>query len=166
MRTIIIYNKKMLKIETWNNNEILRRVAEKITDKNFNESVKLGHEMLKYIKNPENGWVWLAAPQVGHSIRLIIVSLLKDREDENFKTVMMINPEITEHSNNTECDTEWCLSVPGKKWDVERFKRIKLSYLDEKKSKKTLILEWLSARIVQHEIDHLDGKLFIDYLEK
>lgn len=156
----------MLKIETGDNNPILRRVADKIKDKNFNEAVKLGREMLKYIKDPENGWVWLAAPQVWHSIRLIIVSLLKDREDENFKTVIMINPEIIEHSNNTECDMEWCLSIPGEKWDVERFKTIKLTYLDEKKSKKTLILEWLSARIVQHEIDHLDGKLFTDYLEK
>lgn len=156
----------MLKIETWNENPILRRVADKITDKNFNEAIKLGREMLKYIKDPENGWVWLAAPQVWHSIRLIIVSLLKDREDENFKTLMMINPEIIEHSNNTECDSEGCLSIPGEKWDVPRYKTIKLSYIDEKKSKKTLILEWLSARIVQHEIDHLDGKLFTDYLNK
>ena len=156
----------MLKIETGDNNPILRRIADKITDKNFNDAVKLGREMLKYIKNPENGWVWLAAPQVWHSIRLVIVSLLKDRDDENFKTVIMINPEITEHSKITEYDSEWCLSIPGEKWDVERFKTIKLTYLDEKKSKKTLILEWLSARIVQHEIDHLDGKLFTDYLDK
>ena len=156
----------MLKIETGDNNPILRRIADKITDKNFNDAVKLGREMLKYIKNPENWWVWLAAPQVWHSIRLVIVSLLKDRDDENFKTVIMINPEITEHSKITECDSEWCLSIPGEKGDVERFKTIKLTYLDEKKSKKTLILEWLSARIVQHEIDHLDGKLFTDYLDK
>ncbi|NVP17751.1 peptide deformylase [Candidatus Gracilibacteria bacterium] len=156
----------MLKIETGNENPILRRVADKITDKNFNEAIKLGREMLKYIKDPENGGVGLAAPQVGHSIRLIIVSLLKDREDENFKTVMMINPEILEHSNITECDSEGCLSIPGEKGDVPRYKTIKLSYIDEKKSKKTLILEGLSARIVQHEIDHLDGKLFTDYLDK
>jgi len=156
----------MLKIETGDNNPILRRIADKITDKNFNDAVKLGREMLKYIKNPENWWVWLAAPQVWHSIRLVIVSLLKDRDDENFKTVIMINPEIIEHSKITECDSEWCLSIPGEKGDVERFKTIKLTYLDEKKSKKTLILEWLSARIVQHEIDHLDGKLFTDYLDK
>lgn len=156
----------MLIIETWENNPILRKVAEKITDKNYNEAVKLWKEMLKYIKNPENAWVWLAAPQVWHSVRLVIVSLLKDRDDENFKTVIMINPEITEHSENKESDSEWCLSVPWEKWDVERYKTIKLTYSDEKKAKKTLILEWLSARIVQHEIDHLDGKLFTDYLNK
>ncbi|MDD2907872.1 MAG: peptide deformylase [Candidatus Gracilibacteria bacterium] len=156
----------MLIIETGENNPILRKVAEKITDKNYNEAVKLGKEMLKYIKNPENAGVGLAAPQVGHSVRLVIVSLLKDRDDENFKTVIMINPEITEHSENKESDSEGCLSVPGEKGDVERYKTIKLTYSDEKKAKKTLILEGLSARIVQHEIDHLDGKLFTDYLNK
>lgn len=156
----------MLKIETWNKNPILRWIAEKITDKNFKDAVKLGREMLKYIKNPENAWVWLAAPQVWHAIRLVIVSLLKDRDDENFKTVIMINPEITEHSKITEIDSEWCLSVPWEKWDIERFKTIKLNYTDEKKTPRTLILEWLTARIVQHEVDHLDWKLFTDYLNK
>ncbi len=154
----------MLKIETWEENPILRKVAEKINDKDFKKYVKLWKEMVKHIKDPENWWVWLAAPQVGYSVRLIVVSLLKDRDDENFKTLMMINPEIEEHSDETNCDTEWCLSIPWEKWDVERFNKIKLTFLDEKKSKKTLILEWLSARIVQHEIDHLDGKLFTDYL--
>ena len=154
----------MLKIETWEENPILRKVAEKINDKDFKKYVKLWKEMVKHIKDPENWWVWLAAPQVGYSVRLIVVSLLKNREDENFKTLMMINPEIEEHSDETNCDTEWCLSIPWEKWDVERFNKIKLTFLDEKKSKKTLILEWLSARIVQHEIDHLDGKLFTDYL--
>ncbi len=154
----------MLKIETWNDNPVLRRVADKINDRDYKKYLKLGKEMLKYIKDPDNWWVWLAAPQVGHSVRLIVVSLLKDREDDNFKTVMMINPEILEHSNEKNCDTEWCLSIPWEKWDVERYDSIKLTYLDDKKSRKTLILEWLSARIVQHEIDHLDGKLFTDYL--
>lgn len=156
----------MLKIETWNSNPILRKVAQTVNDKDFNSAIKLWKEMLKYIKNPDNWWVWLAAPQVWHSIRVIVVSLLRDREDENFKTVIMINPIIMEHSEEKECESEWCLSVPGKKWEVERYKKIKLTYIDDKKSKKSLILEWVSARIVQHEIDHLDGKLFIDYLEK
>lgn len=154
----------MLKIETWNDNPVLRKVADKINDKDYKKYLKLGKEMLKYIKDPDNWWVWLAAPQVGHSVRLIVVSLLRDREDDNFKTVMMINPEILEHSNEKKCDTEWCLSIPWEKWDVERYDSIKLTYLDDKKSRKTIILEWLSARIVQHEIDHLDGKLFTDYL--
>lgn len=155
----------MLKIETWENNEILRSVAKEIKVNELNNAIKLGKEMLKYIKNPKNGGVWLAAPQVWHSIRLIIVSLLKDWDDESFKTVMMINPEILEHSKNTCIEEEWCLSLPWQKWKVSRFESIKLSYIDDKKSKKTIVLSWLSARIVQHEIDHLNWVLFIDYLK-
>ena len=154
----------MLQIETWTKNPILRKVAEKVNIKNYSSAVKLWKEMVKYIKNPDNGWVWLAAPQVWHSIQLCVVSLLKDREDENFKTIILINPVIKEHSEDIECESEWCLSVPWENWEVERYKSIKLEYMDEKKAKKTLILSGLSARIVQHEIDHLNGKLFIDYL--
>lgn len=155
----------MLKIETWTENDILRAVAKEVKLNELNNAIKLGKEMLKYIKDPENGWVWLAAPQVWHSIRVIVVSLLKDWEDENFKTIMMINPEILEHSESTCLDEEGCLSLPWEKGKVPRFNSIKLSYIDEKKSKKVLVLNWLSARIVQHEIDHLNWVLFTDYLK-
>ena len=155
----------MLHIETWKKNEILRKVSEKIKDSDIKKYVKLGKEMMKYIKDPDNGWVWLAAPQVWHNVRLIIVSLLKDRDDENFSTLMMINPEILEHSNDTEKDIEWCLSVPWEKWKVLRYTKIKLKYIDEKSKEKTLYLDTLSARIIQHEIDHLNWVLFTDLLD-
>lgn len=155
----------MLKIETWENNDILRAVAKEVKPNELNSAIKLWKEMLKYIKNPKNAWVWLAAPQVWHSVRVIIVSLLKDRDDENFKTVMMINPEIIEHSEETCLDEEGCLSLPWEKGKVKRFNYIKLNFIDENKSKKSLVLNWLSARIVQHEIDHLNWILFIDYLK-
>lgn len=155
----------MLKIETWKENEILRSISTKINQKDIKKYIKLGLEMKKYIKNPDNWWVWLAAPQVWHNKRLIIVSLLKDRDDEDFPTVIMINPEISEHSKSIESDAEWCLSVPWAKWNVERFHSIKLSYIDDKLKNKTLILEGLPARIVQHEIDHLDWILFTDKIK-
>ena len=154
----------MLHIETWKENKILRKVSEKIKHSEIKKYVKLWKEMMKYIKDPENGWVWLAAPQVWHNVRLIIVSLLKDRDDENFSSIMMINPEIIEHSNNTEKDIEWCLSVPWEKGKVSRFVKIKLKYIDEKAKEKILYLDTLSARIVQHEIDHLNWILFTDRL--
>jgi len=155
----------MFKIETWENNPILRKKANKIVDNDFKSAVKLGKEMIKYIKNPDNGWVWLAAPQIWHSIKLIVVNLLNDREDESFKTVMMINPEILEFSEETNIETEWCLSVPKVTWKVERPIKIKLTFKDQKNTKKTLFLEWLHARIIQHEIDHLNWVLFVDYLK-
>lgn len=152
----------MLQIETWNKNEILRTVSEQIKKNEIKEYTKLGKQMLKYIKDPENGWVWLAAPQVWYNKRLIVVSLLKDRDDENSPTLMMINPEVLEHTQECESDIEWCLSVPWEKGKVERYRWIKLKYTDDKSKERVLILNWLSARIVQHEIDHLDGILFTD----
>jgi peptide deformylase len=154
----------MLHIETWKTNTILRTVSENIKKNELKQYTKLWKEMIKYIKNPENWWVWLAAPQVWYNKRLIIVSLLKNRDDENFPTLMMINPEILEHSSVLEKDVEWCLSVPWEKWKVARFSEIKLKYIDEKGKEKTLYLKWLSARIVQHEIDHLNWVLFTDRL--
>lgn len=162
IRTIIIKNEFMLKIETWTENEILRKVSEEVRQNEIDSYIKLWNEMIRYIKDPDNRWVWLAAPQVWHNKRLIVVSLLKDREDESFRTIMMINPKILEKSNEIECENEWCLSVPWEKWKVERFKKIKLEYIDEKKKKQVLFLSWVSARIVQHEIDHLDWVLFTD----
>jgi len=155
----------MFKIETWENNSILRTPASKILDKDFKQAVKLGKNMIKYIKNPDNWWVGLAAPQIGYWIKLVVVSMLNDRDDESFKTIMLLNPEILEFWKETDIETEWCLSVPWVKWEVERPTKIKLRYQDEKNTKKTLILEWLPARIVQHELDHINGKLFIDYLK-
>ena len=154
----------MLKVQTWVNNEILRENSEVIKLSEIKKYEKLGNEMIKYIKNPDNGWVGLAAPQVWVNKRLIVVSLLRDRDDEDFKTIMMLNPEILEHSETTDKEEEGCLSVPGAKWKVERFLTIKLKYLDNKWKEKMLRLNGLSARIVQHEIDHINWVLFVDKL--
>lgn len=154
----------MLNIQTGINNEVLRTISEAVKKNEMKDVLKIGKEMLKYIKNPENGWVGLAAPQIGLNKRMIVVSLLKNREDENFKTVLMINPEILSHTENKDVEQEGCLSVPGAKWNVERYVGIKLRYTDEKSKENTLNLTGLSARIVQHEIDHLDGELFTDKL--
>lgn len=154
----------MFTIETWKENEVLRNISSPIKSQEFTKYIKLWKEMVKYIKNPKNAWVWLAAPQIGQNVRLIVVSLLKDREDENFQTLLMINPTILEHSTECEVDKEWCLSLPWDSWEVARYSQIKLSFIDENKKERKLVLSWLSARIVQHEIDHLDGVLFTDKL--
>ncbi len=152
----------MLKIEKWNTNEILRKVSEEIKINEIKKYVNIWKEMLKYIKNPDNWWIWLAAPQVWYNKRLIVVWLPEDRDDENFSFLMMINPVIMEHTDEVEVDTEWCLSLPWRKWEVERYSWIKLEYLDEKWQKRILVLNHLKARIVQHEIDHLNWILFTD----
>jgi len=156
----------MLKIEQWKKNTILRTVSDKITKDDLKKYVKLGKEMLKYIKNPDNGWVWLAAPQVWYNKRLIVVSLLKDREDETYPTIVMINPEILEHWNEKQISEEGCLSLPEETWKVPRFKEIKIKYFDEKLKEHIMKLDWLKSNIIQHEIDHLDWILFTDRIEE
>ncbi|MBW7954664.1 peptide deformylase [Candidatus Gracilibacteria bacterium] len=152
----------MLKIETGMKNEILRTVSEEIKKSELDSYIKLGKEMIKYIKNPKNGGVGLAAPQIGHNKRLIVVSLLKNWEDENYKTIMMINPKILSHSTETEIENEGCLSLPGEKGKVERFTEVKISFIDDKKKENILYLTKTQSRIVQHEIDHINGVLFMD----
>lgn len=154
-----------LKIQTWDDNEILRSVSSPITPAELKKYRSLAEDMVKHIKNPDNGGVWLAAPQVGLNKRLIVVSLMKTYDDETFRTIAMINPEILEHSEEKCTDKEWCLSVPGESGDVERWSWVKLAFLDIDGHKYAMRLENLAARIVQHEIDHLDGILFTDKAE-
>lgn len=102
----------------------------------------------------------LAAPQVGQSIRLIVVA------DEK-KIISMINPRLTKKSWAKETEEEGCLSVLNKKGEiiyapVERCKKINCVYLDPQGNKKKISAEKMLARVIQHEIDHLDGVLFID----
>jgi len=145
-----------LKIETGEENEILRKKSGNVSaiDKKI---IKLVKDMEKAMK-AEKG-VGLAAPQVGVNKRLIIVLL------DNKITVPMINPDIIDHSYETEYAEEGCLSLPGKWGQVERFKQIVVQYIDSKGAKRVIKLEGFNARVVQHEVDHLDGILFTDYLK-
>lgn len=154
------------KIETWKDNKILRNKSEEITKNEVKKYALLWEEMIRFIKNPKNRWVWIAAPQIWVSKRLVCVSLLKDYDDTNFKTIFMINPEIIEFSKELEIDDEWCLSLPKQFFAVKRSKKIKVKYIDWKWKEVVLNLSWIPARIAQHEIDHLDGILFIDRIEQ
>lgn len=151
-----------LNIQVWNNNEILRKESIEISKKDFQKFAKIAESMIKFIKNPKNNWIWIAAPQIWLNYRLICVSLLKDYEDTNYKTIYMINPEILFLSEQCDIDNEWCLSVPWFFWDVKRSSTIKVRYFDGKWKEFILNLAWIPARIVQHEIDHLNWILFTD----
>ncbi|MBN2096026.1 peptide deformylase [Candidatus Peregrinibacteria bacterium] len=145
-----------LVIETGQDNQILRRKSEpiKTIDKKI---LRLLKEMEKSMK--EEKGVGLAAPQVGRNVRMILVLL------NNKNLIPMINPEIIDHSDKTEVGEEGCLSLPGIWGNVERYHEITVKYLDEKGTDRILKLEGFNARVVQHEIDHLNGILFTDYLD-
>ena len=108
--------------------------------------------------------IGLAAVQVGVLKRLIVIDLSKDGEKKN--PLFLINPEITYKSNETSIYEEGCLSLPGHFAEVERPAECHLNYIDYNGNKKNLKANGLLATCVQHEVDHLDGILFIDYLSK
>lgn len=108
--------------------------------------------------------IGLAAIQIGVPKRILVIDVAK--KDEPKEPQVFINPEIIEQSDDKSIYEEGCLSIPEYYEEVERPSRIKLRYLDEHGVAKTLEADGLLATCLQHEIDHLDGKLFIDYLSK
>jgi peptide deformylase len=106
--------------------------------------------------------IGLAAPQIGQSVKLIVVDVSKDRE-ENQEYMTMVNPEIVAHEG-TQLDEEGCLSVPELTAKVKRFKKITVAYRDLEGTPRELTTEDRFAVVLQHEIDHLNGMLFLDHL--
>lgn len=139
-------------------------MCEPIRKHEFNTYKKLGKQMVKYIKNPENGGIGLAAPQIGINKRIIVCGIPVDKSDENYAILLMYNPEITEVGDQKDVFEEGCLSLPGVTGNVERPTSVTVEYQDEKGKKMKRSLEWFWARVVQHEIDHINGILFIDKL--
>lgn len=101
----------------------------------------------------------LAAPQIGQNIRLAIIG--KDAAPDQ-KDWVIINPKIIKHSWKRTRDEEGCLSIPGVKKEVARFAKITVKTLDAKGRPLNFQAENLFARVIQHEIDHLDGILIVD----
>lgn len=98
----------------------------------------------------------IAAPQIGRSERVCIVQMSE-------KLTPLVNPQITFRSEEQETAEEGCLSLPGIWVQVPRATTIHLTYLDTKGTEQERILTDMNARIVQHEVDHLEGKLIVDY---
>ena len=108
--------------------------------------------------------IGLAAVQVGVLKRLIVIDVSKDKEKKN--PLFLINPEITHRSRQTSVHEEGCLSLPGHFAEIERPATCHLDYVDYNGKKKAFKAEGLLATCIQHEVDHLNGVLFIDYLSK
>ena len=104
----------------------------------------------------QNDGVGLAAPQIGKSIRLVVI----DCQDDH-GLIELINPVIT-FREGTALDTEGCLSVPNIFGEVERSAKVKVEFLNRRGKKQHLTATGLLARCIQHELDHLEGQLFID----
>lgn len=143
---------------------VLRHKARKVSD--FGSGFQaLVDDMIETMRQAPG--VGLAAPQVGESTRLIVVEY-GDEENSELppRLYVMANPEITRASQETVLGTEGCLSIPGIQGDVERFESITVKGLNRQGKPMTVKAKGWLARIFQHEIDHLDGILFVDRAEK
>jgi len=143
-------------------NLILRKKCQEV--KEVTEEIRnLGLDMIESMT--ESQGIGLAASQVGELKRIIAVHLVKERTSEEKVEVeprVFINPKIVKKSKEDELEEEGCLSFPGLWLKIKRAKEVEVEALNEKGEKIHLKAQGLPARILQHEIDHLDGILFID----
>ena len=145
--------------------EVLRKVAEPVDPEEREDIVRLVADMKETLKKSEG--CGLAAPQVGVSKRLLIVDG-RDMDDvypylKDFVRVM-INPEVIAESAKKAEYSEGCLSIPNVYCDVVRPESITVEYLNEDFEKVTETFDKFACRMVQHEMSHLDGDLFIDHV--
>lgn len=138
----------------------LQQSSQKVT--NFKAAFKLAPDMID-IMIKEKG-IGLAAPQIGQNIRLAIIN--KDADPTLKDHLVIINPKIFSASVEMDTEEEGCLSIPGATGLVPRHRKIKVRYIDMSGQEQKLKATGLFARVLQHEIDHLDGVLFIERATK
>ncbi|MBD1150040.1 peptide deformylase [Pelagibacterales bacterium SAG-MED29] len=140
---------------------ILRKKCEPL-EKVDAETKKLMDDMLETMYAAPG--IGLAAVQVGILKRLVVIDISKAEEKK--KPIFLINPQIIRQSKKTSVYEEGCLSLPGQFAEIERPAECTLKYIDYNGKEKELKADGLLATCVQHEVDHLNGILFIDYLSK
>ena len=110
----------------------------------------------------QHNGIGLAAIQVGYDVRMFVMDCTRYQG----KPQVFINPKIVKNSEETITDSEGCLSAPGKQGEVKRYIRITLNYKDEKGDEQQKTFYNLEARCIQHEMDHLVGKVFVEHLSQ
>lgn len=131
---------------------------------------KVDNELKKFIDDmfetmyADNG-IGLAAVQVGKLLRIVVIDVRGENKEEK-RPMLFINPVITHYSNEKEMMEEGCLSVPGQRAEVSRSLTVEVKYNDIDMNEKVLKADGLLAHCLQHEIDHTNGIVYIDYLSK
>lgn len=142
----------MLKLRFYGD-PILRKIAKAVSPGDLDEAILKEMSEIMYTQDG----VGLAAPQVGISKRFFMY-------DIGEKLNIVVNPQIIERSKEIEIGQEGCLSIPNVYEDIPRAINITVKYTDQDGNEYVKILEGYEARVFQHEFDHLNGKLFVDYL--
>lgn len=144
---------------------VLRKMGEEI-DKDYPGLDKLIEDMFETMEKSKG--VGLAAPQIGKAIRLFVIDSTKmyDEEEEH-KGVreVFINAEIIKETGEEWKYEEGCLSIPGIREDVSRKPKVRIRYFDAKWKEHEKEFDDMNARVIQHEYDHIEGKLFIDHIK-
>ncbi len=162
-RSINIIEYKVMKLDLVKvPNELLKQKSEKV-DKVDDKLKKFIDDMFETMYK-DNG-IGLAAVQVGKLLRIVVVDI-RDRDQEKNNPMVFINPEVTWFSDEKELMKEGCLSVPGQSAEVLRSLSIEVKYNDIDMNEKTLRIDGDLAHCLQHEIDHTNGIVYIDYLSK
>ena len=144
-------------------NEILRQKSKSVEKVN-KEIKKLMDDMLETMY--EAPGIGLAAIQIGIPKRVIVMDISRDKDNEIKNPMYFVNPEIIWKTEENSIYEEGCLSVPNQFAEINRPKNCHVKYLDYNGEPQLLKAEGLLATCIQHEIDHLEGILFIDYLSK
>jgi peptide deformylase len=110
--------------------------------------------------------IGLAAPQVGVGLRLVVTDVADTDEGEEKNPLVLVNPELVWTSEETRPYVEGCLSIPEQTAEVIRPDRVRVAYLDLDGKPREIEADGLLATCLQHELDHLDGILFIDHLTR
>ena len=140
-------------------NPILRQKSLEIQTVD-DETRKTLNDMLETMY--EANGVGLAAPQVGLLQRMLVIDIAAKEEEK--QPIKMINPRMVWHSDEIQTCSEGCLSIPNQFAPVERYLTVRIEYLDENGQPQTLMANDFLAVAVQHEMDHLDGIIFIDHI--
>jgi len=147
-------------------NKILSEKSTKVTDVNSKETKEIIRDLIETAVNQkEPEAAGLAAPQIGFNKRIILVrdfKVLPNTDKLLIENRIMINPRIISESKNQDIDWESCLSIPGMYGQVKRPDGIKVTYLDENGNEQKIKARDFYARVIQHEVDHLDGTLFTE----
>ena len=139
---------------------ILRKETNSVKD--FDHSLELfAQEMIETMRMNEG--VGLAGPQVGDLRSLIVIDVSSEEDEEPAEPLILVNPDIKELSGSWVME-EGCLSIPDVRVEIERPEEIRIKFQDVKGVKKDLKCDGILARVIQHEVDHLRGRLMIDYL--
>lgn len=145
---------------------VLKKKAEKVTKVDADVQ-KLLDDMLETMY--DSAGVGLAAPQIGVSKRIVVIDVEQEDDDNGVKSgnpLFLVNPEIIWRSEDKVCGEEGCLSVPKQRAEVERNAQVKVRYLDYNGNEQEILGDGLLAVCLQHELDHLDGVLYIDRISR